>query len=70
MQNKIQITLNEQQYYITNSIPLIDLLLYLNYNLDLIVLEYNKRIIPKVKWPTILLMSNDQIEIITIVGGG
>lgn len=70
MQNKIQITLNEQQYYITNSIPLIDLLLYLNYNLDLSVLEYNKRIIPKVKWPTILLMSNDQIEIITIVGGG
>jgi sulfur carrier protein len=70
MNHKIQINLNEQRYYITNSVTLIDFLLYLNYNVSLIVLEYNKKIIPKAKWKTTFLNSNDQIETITIVGGG
>ena len=70
MNHKIQINLNEQRYYITNSVTLIDFLLYLNYNVSLIVFEYNKKIIPKAKWKTTFLNSNDQIETITIVGGG
>ena len=70
MSNKIKIILNEQEYRITNSTTLNDLLIYLNYNLALIVLEYNKKILVKSNWKNTLLQSNDQIEIITIVGGG
>nr|QCI05542.1 Thiamin biosynthesis protein S [Crouania attenuata] len=47
-----------------------DFLLYLNYDLSLIVIEYNKQIIPKCDWGKLILSSGDSIEIITIVGGG
>ena len=70
MNNKIKIILNEQEYRITNSTTLNHLLVYLNYNLALIVLEYNKKILIKSNWKKTFLKVNDQIEIITIVGGG
>jgi|TARA_B110000444_G_C18818238_1_gene586299 sulfur carrier protein len=70
MNSKIIITLNEQKYRLTDSINLIDLLTYLNYNSALIVLEYNKKILPKYNWNRTFLKLDDNIEIITIVGGG
>ena len=37
---------------------------------DHIVIEYNFRIIPKEEWADIKLKENDNIEIISFVGGG
>ena len=35
-----------------------------------IVIEYNFRIIPKEEWSSIALQENDNVEIVSFVGGG
>ncbi|MDD5060053.1 MAG: sulfur carrier protein ThiS [Candidatus Omnitrophica bacterium] len=37
---------------------------------DNLVLEHNKRIIPKEEWQDIILKENDVVEIVSFVGGG
>ncbi len=67
---KISFFLNQQQYTVNKSITVLDILTYLNYNMALFVLEYNKKIISKAEFSKTSIKSNDCIEIITIVGGG
>jgi thiamine biosynthesis protein ThiS len=43
---------------------------FFNYKKNLIVMEYNGKIIHPENWSTINLKSRDKIEILTIVGGG
>lgn len=47
-----------------------DLLLYLGFNTDVILVDYNGSILQKEEWPTIFLQNQDRIEIITLAGGG
>ena len=61
---------NGQKYSTLNDITLFELLQYFNYNLDILVLEYNSFIYHKKYWKDIKIRNNDQIEIISIVGGG
>lgn len=61
---------NGEEYYTTNEISLLDLLNYFDYNSSLLVLEYNNFICHKKNWDRILILNNDKIEIVTIVGGG
>ena len=61
---------NGEEYYTTNEISLLDLLNYFDYNSSLLVLEYNNFICNKKNWDKILILNNDKIEIVTIVGGG
>lgn len=63
-------SLNGEEYYIKRSITLIELITYFNYNLSLLVLEYNNLICNKKDWDNISIKRNDKIEIVTIVGGG
>jgi len=65
-----RIHLNGQNYSLTTSITLLQLINYLNYNLEVIVLEHNRVIYNRKEWETISLTNSDCIEIITIVGGG
>ena len=51
-------------------ISLYDLLRYYEFNLDAIVVEYNKKIIGVDNFHITILKSEDVIEVITIVGGG
>lgn len=37
---------------------------------DRIVVEHNYRIAPKEEWPGITLRENDNVEIVSFVGGG
>lgn len=37
---------------------------------DKIVIEHNLRIVPKEEWPRVILRENDNIEIVSFVGGG
>lgn len=47
-----------------------DILLYLNFNLNLVIIEYNKEIIDQEQLQDIYLNINDSLEVITITGGG
>lgn len=64
--------LNGEKYHINTEykITLFDLIIYFNYNTSLLILEYNKLICNKNDWGNILITNNDEIELITIVGGG
>lgn len=61
---------NGEEYYITQTISLQELIEYFAYQSTLFVVEYNNFICNKNKWNEIKIQENDSIEIITIVGGG
>lgn len=62
--------LNGQKYYIKETINLLTLIKYFNYNDSLLVLEYNNLICNKKNWTQTFIQNEDRIEIVTIVGGG
>ena len=62
--------LNNEKYAINHNISLYDLVTYLNYNESLLVLEYNQIIFDKTNWKSTFIKNLDEIEIVTIVGGG
>ena len=62
--------LNGQEFVSDKIINLRNIIQYFNYNSSLLVLEYNNFICPKKNWDTIFINNKDQIEIVTIVGGG
>ncbi len=62
--------LNGQEYCSEGNFSLLNVLQYFNYNLSLIVLEYNNFICIKQNWSKIQIKNGDKIEIVTIVGGG
>lgn len=64
--------LNGQEYYINkqHKVTILELILYFNYNMSLLVLEHNNLICDKKNWNKIFIINNDKIEIVTIVGGG
>mgnify|MGYP003406491734 FL=1 len=62
--------LNGQKYFTKSELTISDLVKYFNYNTSLFVLEYNSLICNKKNWNQITIKNKDQIEIVTIVGGG
>lgn len=65
---------NGQSYTITETnrenISLQDILDYFDFDSGLFIVEYNKVISPRPDWSSTYIKDKDQIEIITIVGGG
>ena len=51
-------------------ITLTEIINYFNCQNEVIILEYNKVIYNRSNWKKILIVNNDKIELITIVGGG
>lgn len=70
MEDYITIYINGEPFNCQNDMSLQDLLLYLGFNLNSIVVEYNKQIVLLSQYFDIFFNENDSIEIITIVGGG
>ena len=62
--------LNGQQYYTKQNFSILELIKYFNYNTSLLLLEYNNFIYNKERWTNTFIKDKDNIEIITIVGGG
>ena len=62
--------LNGQKYITPANLTISDLIHYFGYNKSLLVVEYNQFICSKLEWDKIFIQKNDQIEIVTIVGGG
>ncbi len=61
---------NDRKVFSDQSFSVQDLLTFLNLNIDLIVIEYNKIILPKSLWKQTVIKNNDEVEFVTIVGGG
>jgi thiamine biosynthesis protein ThiS len=47
-----------------------DLLSYLGFNKNVVVIDYNGSILEKLSWDKTLLCHNDSLEILSIAGGG
>ena len=61
---------NGKAFNCCSSMSLKDLLVYLDFNIHLVAVEYNKKVIHSTHFDNIFLDAEDHIEIITIVGGG
>ena len=47
-----------------------DLLTYLGFNTDLILVDYNGTLLLKEQWEVLSLKEGDSLEILTLAGGG
>lgn len=70
MESYITIYINGEPFNCYHKMSLQDLLLYLGFDLNSIIIEYNKQILSFSQYVDILLSEKDSIEIINIVGGG
>lgn len=68
--NYILIHINGEPLNCLYNLSLEDLLIYLDFNLSSIVVEYNKSIIQATSFNRIMVKSGDKIEVLTMVGGG
>nr|YP_009295895.1 thiamine biosynthesis protein S [Schimmelmannia schousboei]AOM64830.1 thiamine biosynthesis protein S [Schimmelmannia schousboei] len=64
------IFVNGQAFNCCQSMSLKSILLYLEFDLNMVAVEYNQEIITNNHFDNIFLKSNDCLEVITIVGGG
>ena len=58
------------KYLFKNDTTLNELLNYLGFNLDVILIDYNGTIIQRQMWKTIQIQNQDKLEILTLAGGG
>ena len=64
------IKINGENKFIPQSISILKLLETLNINKDRVVIELNKKIVSKSTFQDTILTENDELEIVTFVGGG
>ena len=62
--------LNGIIYEYISPLSLTELLDYLGFNRDVILIDYNGTIIQKQNWNAIKVQNQDNIEILTLAGGG
>ena len=67
--NKI-LNINGSKYVINTTFTVLELISYLGFNTNLIVIDYNGFIIEKNLWGRTFLQTNDSLEIVSIAGGG
>nr|YP_010986301.1 thiamine biosynthesis protein ThiS [Pachymeniopsis lanceolata]WOL37219.1 thiamine biosynthesis protein ThiS [Pachymeniopsis lanceolata] len=61
---------NGQVFNCHEFMSLKDLLIYLDFNIDFIAVEYNSEILDNSCFHNTFMQPQDSIEVITIVGGG
>lgn len=62
--------INGKNYQLEAKFTVWQLLEYLNFNFNLVVLDYNGSILPREIWKKTLLNDKDRIEVLTVTGGG
>lgn len=70
MKTYLTIFINGEPFHCDAHMSLANILSYLDFNINDIVVEYNQQIISKNYFNNLSFKDNDSIEIITIVGGG
>lgn len=68
--NYISIQLNGQPFNCVSGISLRDMMVYLNFDLSSVVIEYNSAIVQNFELDKIIIVEGDKIECLTVVGGG
>ena len=69
MRNKI-LNINGSKYVFNYNFTISDLMDYLGFNKNVIVIDYNGTIIEKNIWEFTSICDNDSLEILSIAGGG
>nr|YP_010619168.1 thiamin biosynthesis protein S [Pterosiphonia complanata]WAX03181.1 thiamin biosynthesis protein S [Pterosiphonia complanata] len=70
MKSYFTIFINGEPFNCDSYMSLFDILLYLDVDVNNVIIEYNNDIVNKIQFHSLLFKPNDSIEIITIVGGG
>lgn len=65
-----KVLINGNPFNCYSSMSVQDILLYLQVDLQKVIVEYNKKVINYLQFDQIFLKEGDKLEIITIVGGG
>ena len=66
----ILIQLNGCPFNCAPNLSLKDLLIYLEFDVNSVIVEYNHEIVQAVAFSDIFIASGDKIEVLAIVGGG
>lgn len=64
------VKLNGLLYEYKPPLSIYNLLEYLGFNLNVILVDYNGAIVQKHLWTTIQIKNKDNLEILTLAGGG
>lgn len=67
---KQTIKINDYKYTFFQKLTIEDLLVYLGFNIHVILINYNGALVSKELTRKIFIKNNDYLEIITIAGGG
>nr|YP_010596569.1 sulfur carrier protein ThiS adenylyltransferase [Chrysotila carterae]WAK83205.1 sulfur carrier protein ThiS adenylyltransferase [Chrysotila carterae] len=62
--------INGIEYEYKREVSLYNILLYLGFSLETILIDYNGTIISSNKLTSVYIKPNDRLEIITLAGGG
>ena len=68
--SSILIKVNGEDKFVPQNISILKLIESFKINKDRVVIELNKKILKKDLFDSTLLSENDQLEIVTFVGGG
>lgn len=68
--DSITLTLNGETVTCPSQIPITEVITQFDYNPHLVAIEYNGEILHRQHWSETLVKAGDQLEIVTIVGGG
>ena len=64
------LNINDAKYIFNVNLTILELLNYLGFNKNLVVIDYNGIILEKKFWEQTYLYNNDSLEILSIAGGG
>jgi sulfur carrier protein len=66
----IHVTMNGRLRELPEGMNLRELILSLNLMPERVILELNEAVIPRDRWTQIILVKNDRLELVSLVGGG
>jgi thiamine biosynthesis protein ThiS len=68
--NTIRCTINDQEYSFPAGTTLLDFLNGKNIPPGAVIVEMNKRVLPKGQYEGIVLSDGDALEVLQVIGGG
>tara|TARA_B110001452_G_C14943111_1_gene329842 strand:- start:155 stop:358 length:204 start_codon:yes stop_codon:yes gene_type:complete len=64
------VNINGLSYLLKSKFTILELMDYLGFNKNVIVIDYNGTILEKKAWDQTILETKDSLEIVSIAGGG
>jgi len=70
MGKNMTLGLNGMKYFFNSKFTILELIDYLGFNKNVIVIDYNGILLEKGNWKKTILRNGDSLEIFSIAGGG